>query len=402
MEKEKIESLPSDRHLWYKGNLHLENRQGDEIKFSELSEAAQAELKDAIMHDNSKEPSIIRHIFMDKRDPDSLLWCGFKADVSTVDKHLHGKWSDEKTVDFQSLPEKIKEAVLDSTFAADGETKGQLNFSEYLSDMELAKELGQKLLIEQYVKNSNGKFELYEEYEADDFNWTVKDGKAYWIFDNHGELQLNSVSMSKEEMLENGNDCFYKTRRESLENDRIIDCLVCDEDSDIRIFKNTTIGDDCYLLQDLSQKSIQDIQDIILEEIDERRKNPGMHCLDNEYGLNLDQVELTDRNGNIIEQATAYFNITKLTYVDQREQNHQIIDGDRKETYLEKLPSCVSDIIVTNIFERPYLYGHSTSFRGCGCTNVELRKFLESESKEKEQSVDQKKPEKKKHKYRGR
>lgn len=138
MEKEKIESLPVDRHLWYKGNIHIENRQGDEIKFSELPEAAQAELKDGIMHDNSKEPSIIRHIFMDKRDPDSLLWCGFKADVSAVDKHSHGKWSDEKTVDFQTLPEKIKEAVLDDIFAADGETKhNQLNFNEYLSDAEL-------------------------------------------------------------------------------------------------------------------------------------------------------------------------------------------------------------------------------------------------------------------------
>lgn len=221
MEKEKIESLPVDRHLWYDGYIYIEYSRlinkywNEKIKFTELSQAAQAELKDAIMHDDSKEQAIIRCIFKDKRDPESLLWCGVNLRISTADKYLQGKQSGEKTVNFQSLPEKIKEAVLDDILSADGEKiHNQLNYSEYLSDVELAKALGQKLLIEQYVENSEGKFELYEEYEANDFNWTVKDGKAYWI-------QLNPVSMSKEEMLENGNSCFYKTRRESFENYRI-------------------------------------------------------------------------------------------------------------------------------------------------------------------------------------
>lgn len=114
--QEKFESLPVDRHLWdrvdrhlwYSGEVHIENRSGDRLKFSELPQLAQEKLKYDIVHDSSNDPSIIRHIFKDKRDPDSLLWCGFKACVSTADKLFQGNGLMKKCLIFKHCHKRLK------------------------------------------------------------------------------------------------------------------------------------------------------------------------------------------------------------------------------------------------------------------------------------------------------
>ena len=140
MEKEKIESLPVDRHLWYKGRIFLE-----EMKFAELPESIQNHAKRQIItcdtNDDSPDGAVMgvsNYVFPNGySDPKRLLFI-LTADSTFADKYPDGKRSEEKRIAFKDLPEKIREAIMEDMLKADGDRiNSQLNFSEYLSDTEL-------------------------------------------------------------------------------------------------------------------------------------------------------------------------------------------------------------------------------------------------------------------------
>lgn len=149
MEKENIESLPVNRHLWYDGKIFL----GDgEMKFAELPEPIQNRVKNLITGfdslgdiENDGTNSVVNWVFPNGYGDFPNRYDDFKSPMflfttccSFTDKYADNKRSEEKKIAFSNLPEMIREAIIEDVLKANGEErKGQLNFSEYLSDSDL-------------------------------------------------------------------------------------------------------------------------------------------------------------------------------------------------------------------------------------------------------------------------